>query len=128
MKMAHEKVIRPTDGELEILNVLWDDGDSSVRDIWTVLNRASPLDRTSVAKRVDTMVEKKLLSVCDDRRPARYRAAIDRKTTYESYARDLTQRFFGNDPVQLAMHIAKLKKPLSETERQRILDQIDKMK
>ena len=40
------KLPRPTDGELEILNVLWDRGPSTVRDVHAAICRAKPAQYT----------------------------------------------------------------------------------
>src|ERR1035438_3509894 len=54
---------RPTDGELEILRVLWREGPSTVRDVHGILSKAKPgTGYTTVLKLMQIMAEKDLVS------------------------------------------------------------------
>ena len=53
--------MKPTPGELEILNVLWDRGPSTVRDVHTELDRARGTGYTTVLKLMQIMAEKGLV-------------------------------------------------------------------
>jgi BlaI family penicillinase repressor len=48
--MAKIKQPRPTDGELEILRVLWQRGASTVRDVFDALSKSKPIGYTTVLK------------------------------------------------------------------------------
>ena len=48
--MARPTSGRPTDQELEILKVLWEQGPSSVRDVWKVIAASRDIGCTSVLK------------------------------------------------------------------------------
>ena len=53
---------RPTDGELAILQVLWQAGPSTVRQVQTVLNRQRRTGYTTVLKLMQIMAAKGLLA------------------------------------------------------------------
>jgi predicted transcriptional regulator len=59
--MARPKLPRPTDAELEILNVLWRRGPSTVREIHEDLVETRATGYTSVLKLVQNMAGKGLV-------------------------------------------------------------------
>ena len=56
-----EKQPRPTDAELEILQVLWENGPSSVREVNEVLNSKREVGYTTTLKLMQIMLDKGLL-------------------------------------------------------------------
>ena len=62
---------RPTDGELEILRVLWERGPSTVRQVLATLEARRPAGYTTVLKLLQIMTEKGLV-----RRDERDRAHV----------------------------------------------------
>ena len=51
----------PTPGELEVLNILWERGPSTAREVWGVLNGRRERHYTSVNSLLNTMTDKGLL-------------------------------------------------------------------
>ena len=60
--MARPKEDQPTDGELEVLKVLWDRGPSTVREVLEVLTVTRPRAYTSVMSLLNVMTEKGLVT------------------------------------------------------------------
>ena len=56
--MPKRKTPQPTDGELEILQVLWEDGPSTVRHVQEVLCRRREVGYTTALKLLQIMTEK----------------------------------------------------------------------
>ena len=56
--MAKRSFRRPTEGELEILQVLWDRGPSTVRQVYERLRRTRSTGYTTTLKLMQIMVEK----------------------------------------------------------------------
>src|ERR1017187_7513231 len=56
--IRNEQQRRPTEGELDILRVLWDVGPRTVRDIQKILNEVRPTGYTTVLKLLQIMTEK----------------------------------------------------------------------
>ncbi len=94
---------RPTEGELAILQVLWDGGPQSVRDIQRTLNQAKPTGYTTVLKLMQIMTEKGLIERDESVRPQIYRAAYSQEHTQRQLVRDLMQRAFGGSVKALVL-------------------------
>ena len=76
---------KPTVAELEILQVLWEGGPRSVREIRRVLNEIKPTGYTTVLKLLQIMTEKGLVNRDENQRPQIYRARYPREHTPVSY-------------------------------------------
>ena len=93
----------PTPGELEILQVLWDGGPRSVRDIQRVLNEIKPTGYTTVLKLLQIMTEKGLVDRDEEQRPQIYRARHPREHTQRQMLHDLARRAFGGSVKALVL-------------------------
>jgi predicted transcriptional regulator len=94
---------RPTEGELAILQVLWEGGPRSVRDIQHVLNETKPTGYTTVLKLLQIMTEKGLVERDESQRPQIYRARYSQQQTQRQLLRDLLQRAFGGSVKTLVL-------------------------
>ncbi len=102
--MARPASGRPTDQELEILKVLWEQGPSSVRDVWKTIATSRDIGCTSVLKIMQIMRDKGLLT-CDARkRPQVYRPRQSQQATLKHLAGDLLKRAFGGSARSLLLH------------------------
>jgi BlaI family transcriptional regulator, penicillinase repressor len=102
--MARPASGRPTDQELEILKVLWQQGPSSVRDVWKAIAQTRDIGYTSVLKIMQIMRDKNLLA-CDARkRPQVYRPRRSQQATLKQLAGDLLKRAFGGSARSLLLH------------------------
>jgi len=94
---------RPTDAELEILNVLWNRGPSTVRDVHEEINRARPAQYTTVLKLMQIMAAKGLVNRDEQARAHIYRATRPREWTQRQLAGDLMRRAFGGSARSLLL-------------------------
>jgi BlaI family penicillinase repressor len=94
---------QPTDAELTLLRVLWDQGPSTVRQVHEALRRDRDTAYTSVLKMLQVMFEKGLVTRDDSERSHVYAAARDRTTTQRSLLRDLLDKAFGGSAKELVM-------------------------
>ena len=94
---------RPTEGELAILQVLWEGGPRTVRDIQHVLNETKPTGYTTVLKLLQIMTEKGLVERDESQRPQIYRARYSQQQTQRQLLRDLLQRAFGGSVKTLVL-------------------------
>jgi len=83
----------PTEAELEILNVLWQRGPSTVREVHEVLQADRTTAMTTTLKIIQYMEAKGLVRR-DEGRPARFMAAIGREKTQAGLLGDLVRRAF----------------------------------
>src|SRR5262245_27709367 len=72
---------RPTEAELNILQVLWRVGPLSVRAVQQVLNQTKPTGYTTVLKMLQIMTEKGLVDRDDTVCPQIYRARYSQEST-----------------------------------------------
>jgi len=101
---------RPTVLELTILNVLWDRGPQSVRDIHGVLNASKPTGYTTVLKMLQIMTEKGLVERDETVRPQIYRARHSQDRTQKHMVRDLIDRVYGGSVKALVLHALSTRK------------------
>lgn len=121
------KKVRPTELELTILRVLWDEGPSSVREATRILNRTRKTGYTTVLKMFQIMHEKGLVERDESRRPQIYRARHSREHTQRQLLRDLVERAFGGSTRALVVQALATKKSTPEDldAIERLLDQVE---
>jgi predicted transcriptional regulator len=112
--MAKIKQPRPTDGELEILRVLWQRGASTVRDVFDALSKSKPIGYTTVLKLMQIMAEKGLVRRDEEERAHVYKARAPQQQTQRQMVRDLLHRAFDDSASQLVMQALASKKASPE--------------
>jgi len=128
--MAERGLRRPTDAELEILNVLWERGPCTVRDVHEALSADRDTRYTTTLKLIQIMTEKGLVLRDESQRAHVCRAAMPRERTLRRLAEDMLERAFGGSAEKLLMHalharkvsrgeIARIRKLLDEFEEGR---------
>jgi predicted transcriptional regulator len=113
---------KPTEAELSILRVLWDQGPLSVREVRQILNAAKPTGYTTVLKMLQIMTEKGLVARDESVRPQIYRAKYSQERTQRQLLADLLDRAFGGSVHTLVLQALSHKK---STPRE--LDEIKKL-
>src|SRR5882672_4650625 len=116
---------QPTDGELEILQVLWQRGPSTVRDVYEELKRAKPVGYTTVLKFMQLMAEKGLVRRNEEQRAHLYESKVPRESTQRQLVGDLLDRAFGGSAMQLVMQ-ALSAKPATPAEIDQIRQMLDR--
>jgi BlaI family transcriptional regulator, penicillinase repressor len=119
---------RPTDGELEILTVLWSRGPSTVRQVHEVINRRKPTQYSTVLKFMQIMAEKGLVKRDESQRAHVYAAAQARERTEQQLAGDLLRRAFGGSATNLLMGALSARKASKQelAELRKLLDDYEK--
>jgi len=98
-------VPKPTDAELEILQVLWKKGPCSVRDVNEKIKLTKPdVGYTTTLKLMQIMTEKKLVHRDTSQRQHIYVAAIEEGMVQEGMVRTVIDRFFQGSTKNLIMH------------------------
>jgi len=124
--MARPKPSRPTDGELEILQVLWERGASTVRDVHQAISEMRPIGYTTVLKLMQIMTDKGLLRANKGVRPQLFSPARQRSETQRLLVRDLLDRAFRGSPGRLVLQALSAKRATPE-ERRKIRELLDQM-
>ncbi|HEY1501503.1 MAG TPA: BlaI/MecI/CopY family transcriptional regulator [Acidobacteriaceae bacterium] len=123
MKRNHP-LPRPTEGELELLRILWDRGPSTVRDLHQEINAKRALGYTSVLKLLQIMTEKGLVEREESGKAHIYHPAASQNETQDQLVRDISQRLFAGSAAQLAMHALALE-PVNDQELEALRNLID---
>lgn len=119
---------RPTDAELEILNVLWQRGPSAVREVHEVLLETKEIGYTTVLKLMQIMAEKGLVSRDESDRRHVYEAERGRDETQRQLLSDLLERAFQGSATTLVMQALSSKKASREelAEIRGLLDELER--
>jgi predicted transcriptional regulator len=120
-------VQKPTDAELAILAVLWEQGPCTVRQVHEALSQQRDLGYTTVLKIMQIMDEKGLVARDQSQRSHVYRASKAREHTQAQLVSDLLHKAFGGSAARLVMS-ALSHKPASREELKaikRMLDDIE---
>ena len=126
--MARPPNVLPTASELEILQVIWHRGPSTVREVYRALAKHRPIGYSTVLKFMQIMAAKGSLVRDGSVRPQLYRAARPKQQTQRGILRDLVGRAFGGSSASLVLQ-ALSDQPASADERRQIrelLDALDK--
>ena len=91
----------PTEARLEILDVLWEHGPSTVREVHEALQADCQTSVTTTLKIPQVMTEKGLTVRDEKRRPHRYSPSASAEKTQAGLLDDLVQRAFGGSVRKL---------------------------
>jgi len=117
----------PTEAELEILNILWGRGPSTVREIHDAMSGKNT-GYTTILKQMQVMTEKGLLTRSERFRSHVYEAHLAKEQTQQQLARNLLQRAFDGSAKNLVLG-ALSSQPVSPgelAEIRRMLDRFEK--
>ena len=119
--------LRPTDAELEILQVLWDHGPCSVRFVNDELSKNKEVGYTTTLKLMQIMAEKGIAERDTSSRRHLYEAAIPRDEAQNRLLKKLADLAFGGSAVRLAMQALGDEKASKNeiTELRALLDQLE---
>lgn len=94
---------KPTDSELEILQLLWQHGPSSVRDVHTALSGSRPVVYTTTLKTMQVMAEKGFLERDTSRRTHLYSAVVKEEHIQANLLDKFVNTVFRGSPLKLAV-------------------------
>jgi BlaI family transcriptional regulator, penicillinase repressor len=94
---------KPTESELEILQILWQNGSSSVRFINEELAKQRDIGYTTTLKLMQIMFEKKLLSRTEEGRYHLYKAEIGEEATQINLLGKFVDSTFRGSAMKLVM-------------------------
>ena len=101
--MSHKKFQKPTDAELEILQVLWAHGPSSVRFVNDQLTAIRKIGYTTTLKVMQIMVGKDLVNRNTDARTHIYEANVSEAETQSKLLENFLDTAFRGSATQLVM-------------------------
>jgi len=124
--MRRKKPLRPTDGELEILRVLWQRGPSTVRQVHRALATEKGTSYNTTLKLMQIMNEKGFVSRDESERPQVYHPALPEQQMQQRLVADFLHRAFGGSARKLVAALTAT--DISEKEVadiRRLLDELE---
>lgn len=118
--MARPRHEHPTQAELEVLQILWERGPSTVREVMEVLPRERAY--TSVMSLLNVMFDKNLVTREPEGRAYRYTAGNQPDQTEGRMVGDLLDRVFSGSTTALVSRLLEQAQPSEEE-----LDEIRKL-
>jgi predicted transcriptional regulator len=91
--------------ELEVMKVLWTEGESSVAEVQTALHDSKPLAYTAVMTLLDRLTRKRAVTRRKQGRGFRYTPAFSREAVLDLAVERLVEDFFDNSRKELAAYL-----------------------
>ncbi len=106
--------LTPTERELEILKILWERGEATVREVYTEMSRSAPIVQNTVQAFLRTMEEKQLVEHRVEGRTFIYRPLVKRDQTNRNLATNLLERVFDGAIDQMVQSVISAQHPTAE--------------
>lgn len=123
--MARNKSSQLTDGEQNIMEVLWDKGEASVRDITDALSKEKQTAYTTVQTLCKILAEKGYADYRKEGKAFIYMPLISQDEARESALKNMLNKFFGGSPKVLAQHLIQ-KSDIAAEDLEELQRKIDK--
>lgn len=102
--MSNNKDIHITEAELEILQVLWDKGQATVKEVHEALAENRDAGYTTTLKQMQVMYEKKLLSRDDSRRQHIYFPEVAIEKVQRKFMDKVMKNLFSGSAGELVLN------------------------
>lgn len=101
--MATPKYIKPTESELEILQIIWQRGSATVRDVHEELSKTKDVGYTTTLKLMQIMHEKGIVKRDESMRTHIYQSAVNKERTQKHLLGKMIDSLFGGSSTQLVL-------------------------
>lgn len=96
---------KPTKSELEILSVLWENGEMTVREVFEAINLQRKSSYTTVLKMLQIMFDKGLVERNEDKKAHVYIAKIKQNETGKQMLNEVMNKVFGGSALRLVQQV-----------------------
>jgi len=122
------KAIKPTESELEILQVLWEKNKASVREVHEELLKTKDAGYTTTLKLMQIMYEKGLVARDDSSKTHIYQPSVSKEKTQQHMLGKMINTLFGGSSTELVLQALGNHKasPAELEEIQRLLNNLKK--
>jgi BlaI family penicillinase repressor len=126
--MGSLKNIKPTESELEILQVLWDRNSATVREVHEEMSKTKDCGYTTTLKLMQIMFEKGLVKRDDSNKTHIYQPNISKDKTQKQLVGKMVNSLFGGSASQMVMQALGSQSTSREEleEIQKLLDNLKK--
>jgi len=97
------KYVKPTESELEILNILWQRDTATVREVHEELSKSKDVGYTTTLKLMQIMHDKGLVRRDESMRTHIYQPAVNREKTQKHLLDKMIDTLFGGSSTQLVL-------------------------
>ena len=120
------KQIKPTEGELEILQILWEKEKATVREVHETILQSKEAGYTTTLKLMQIMFEKGLVTRDDSAKTHIYMPNVSKEKTQTQFLGKMISGLFGGSSTQLVMQALGTQSPSKEEldEIQQLLDNL----
>jgi BlaI family transcriptional regulator, penicillinase repressor len=125
--MIQQQKIKPTESELEILQVLWKKGHATVRAVYEEISQTRDIGYTTALKLMQIMYEKGLVTRDDSARSHVYKALVSREATQQQLVGKMIQSLFSGKASGLVLQ-ALGNHRASQQELEEIQKMLDELK
>ena len=125
--MLKTKVIKPTESEIEILAILWEKKNATVRSVHEELSKIKNAGYTTTLKLMQIMFEKKLVTRDDSHKTHIYTAAVTKEKTQKQFLNRMIDSLFAGSSADLVLH-ALGQTAATNAELEKIQELIDELK
>ena len=123
------KYVKPTESELEILNILWYKDTATVREVHEELSKSKDVGYTTTLKLMQIMHEKGLVKRDESMRTHVYQPAVNREKTQKHLLDKMIDSLFGGSSTQLVLQaLGSGEQKVSAEELAQIQTLIDNLK
>jgi predicted transcriptional regulator len=123
------KYIKPTESELEILNILWQKDTATVREVHEVLARSKDVGYTTTLKLMQIMHDKGLVKRDESMRTHIYQPAVNKEKTQKHMLDKMIDSLFGGSSTLLVLQaLGSGDSKVSAEELEKIQTLIDNLK
>ncbi len=125
--MARPSSTQPTEVELSILGILWEQGPSTARQIHNIIIQSRETNYSTTVKMLSVMLEKELVKRDDSQRPQIFRAAASQKRTQTKILKDVIQKVYDGSTGSLVLQALSSQKATKEelAEIRKLLNQLE---
>lgn len=123
------KYVKPTESELEILNILWQRNEATVREVHEELAKSKDVGYTTTLKLMQIMNEKGLVKRDESMRTHLYQSAVNKEKTQKHLLNKMIDSLFGGSSTQLVLQaLGTGEQKLSAEELEKIQTLINNLK
>lgn len=126
--MSTPKYVKPTESELEILQILWERGLATVREVHEELSKVKDVGYTTTLKLMQIMHEKGIVRRDESVRTHVYQAAVNKEKTQKHLLSKMIDTLFGGSSTQLVLQALGTNQKVSEEELSQIQNILDNLK
>ena len=122
------KYIKPTESELEILNIIWKKNTATVREVHEELAKTKDAGYTTTLKLMQIMHEKGLVKRDESMRTHVYQSAVNKEKTQKHLLDKMIDSLFGGSSTQLVLQALGNGEKISNEEFEKIQSLLNNLK